>query len=77
MERDDFDSSILIVVSIDVLGSRFFLGLVVEARPVARPFRKVCTKPFTLLQAVDILRVIPDQPPAVAEGSDELMGGCC
>ena len=75
MERNDFDSSKEIVVSSDILGSGFALGSIVEARPIARPFRKVRAKPLTLFQAVNVLRVIPDKASTIAERPDKLV--CC
>lgn len=77
MERHDLDSSIEIVVSSNVVGSGFALRSIVEARPVARPLRKVRAKSFTFLKAVDILRVIPDKASAITKRPDELVGGCC
>jgi len=76
VECNNLDSSIEIVVSINVVGSRLFLDFVVEPRPVPRTFRKICFKSFTLFQTVDILRIISDQASAIAECADELVRGC-
>jgi hypothetical protein len=77
MERHNLDSPKERVLSIDSLGSGLALGSIIEARPVARPFRKVRAKSFAFFQTVNILRVIPDKAPAIAERPDELVGCCC